>query len=192
MNQYEPVLPLQDLPFNQWWFHNYIDKPPAPGKIMNLPAGGTYHGQVACNKAWTTYNPEGTTAEYACDDNKPDSGTGAMHTTDKMGDPNPKDVKGCGLSIAYESDVHKLKPEDFTVISVSHSPITTSQWGERADDRSPTTALGRRMSISISLQIYPHVPKGDVIVLGDGYTRRMEEVLRCTNWGTDVMSLELL
>jgi hypothetical protein len=88
---------------------------------MNLPAGGTYHGQVACNKAWTTYNPQGTTAEYACDDNKPDSGTGAMHTTDKMGDPNPKDVKGCGLSIAYESDVHKLKPEDFTVISVSHS-----------------------------------------------------------------------
>jgi len=48
------------------------------------------------------------------------------------------------------------------------------------------------MSISISPQIYPHVPKEDVIVLGDGYTRRMEEVLRCTNWGIDVMSLELL
>jgi hypothetical protein len=87
---------------------------------MNLPAGGTYHGQVACNKAWTKYgvDPKMTNSEYACDDDKPGSGTGAMHTTDRMGTPNPKDVKGCGLSIAYESDVHKLKPEDFTVISV--------------------------------------------------------------------------
>jgi hypothetical protein len=59
-----------------------------------------------------------TSAEYACDDNKPGSGTGAMHTTDKMGTSNPTDVKGCGLSIAYESDVTKLKPEDFTVVSV--------------------------------------------------------------------------
>jgi hypothetical protein len=190
VNQYQPVLPLENLPFNQWWFHNYIDKPPAPGKIMNLPAGGTYHGQVACNKAWTTYNPQGTTAEYACDDNKPSSGTGAMHTTDKMGDPNPKDVKGCGLSIAYESDVHKLKPEDFTVISVCHSYITNRV--ERADDRSHTTALGRRMSISISPRIYPHAPREVVIVLGDGSTRRMEEVLRCINWDIGVMSLELL
>lgn len=41
-----------------------------------------------------------------------------MHTTDKMGSSNPTDVKGCGLAIAYESDVSKLKPEDFTVISV--------------------------------------------------------------------------
>ena len=101
---------------------------------MNLPAGGTYHGQVACNKAWTTYGSESTktSAEFACDDDKPGSGTGAMHTTDKMGDPNPKDVKGCGLSIAYESDVHKLKPEDFTVISVSR--FFSGCWGKKADD----------------------------------------------------------
>jgi hypothetical protein len=120
-NQYQPVLPLEHLPLNQWWFHNYIDKPPAPGKIMHLPAGGTYHGQVACNKAWTSYgnNPDMTSAEYACDDNKPGSGTGAMHTTDEMGSTDLKDVKGCALSIAYESDVTKLKPEDFTVVSVS-------------------------------------------------------------------------
>lgn len=88
---------------------------------MQLPAGGTYHGQVACNKAFTRYgqNDYQQTGEYACDDNKPDSGTGAMHTTDEMGSSNPTDVKGCGLAIAYESDVNKLKPEDFTVISVS-------------------------------------------------------------------------
>jgi len=126
INQYEPVLPLEHLPLNQWWFHNYVNRPPAPGKIMNLPAGGTYHGQVACNKAWTKYgvDPKMTSAEYACDDDKPGSGTGAMHTTDSFGTPNPQDVKGCGLSIAYEADVHKLKPEDFTVISVRSCIIT--------------------------------------------------------------------
>ena len=54
------------------------------------------------------------------------------------------------------------------------------------------SAHGRRMSISISPQIYLLAPKEDVIVLGDGYTRRMEEVLRCINWDTGVMSPELL
>ena len=63
---------------------------------------------------------------------------------------------------------------------------------ERADDRSIMSAHGRRMSISISPQIYLLAPKEDVIVLGDGYTRRMEEVLRCINWDTGVMSPELL
>lgn len=43
------------------------------------------------------------------------------------------------------------------------------------------------MSISIFPQIYPLVPKEDVIVLGVGSTRKMEEVLRCTSWVIDVM-----
>jgi hypothetical protein len=120
VNQYDPVLPLDHLSLDQWWFHGYANQPPAEGKMMLLPAGGTYHGQVACNKAWTKYGVDikMTSAEYACDDDKANSGTGAMHTTDRMGSTNPTDVKGCGLSIAYESDVTKLKPEDFTVVSV--------------------------------------------------------------------------
>lgn len=61
----------------------------------------------------------------------------------------------------------------------------------RADDRLHTTVHGRRMSISISRQTYLHVLKEDVIVPGDGSTRRMEEVLRCINWDTGVMSREL-
>jgi len=147
---------------------------------MNLPAGGTYHGQVACNKAWTTYgvDPKMTSAEYACDDDKPNSGTGAMHTTDTFGTPNPQDVKGCGLSIAYEADVHKLKPEDFTVISVCKL-FSLDPWWKGADDRSHTIAPGRRMSISISPQIYLHVPKEAVIVPGAGFIRKMEGVPRC-------------
>jgi len=51
-------------------------------------------------------------------------------------------------------------------------------------------ALGRRMSISISPPIYLRVPKEDVIVLGDGCTRRMEVVLRCISLDIGVMSRE--
>jgi hypothetical protein len=80
---------------------------------MNLPSGGVYHGQVACNKAQTTYGVSAGT-DYACDL------IGPLHTTDNFGTSAPKDVKGCGLAIAYESDVTKIKPEDFAVISVNY------------------------------------------------------------------------
>lgn len=97
------------LPFSQWWFHGYVNKPPAAGKFMNLPSGGTYHGQVACNKALTSYgqNVWQRTGEYACDN------SGPLHTTDQLGSSNPTDVTGCGIAIAYESDVTKVGRVDF-------------------------------------------------------------------------------
>ncbi|KAI9639795.1 uncharacterized protein MKK02DRAFT_4463, partial [Dioszegia hungarica] len=126
VNQYQPVEPLADLPFSSWWFHGYINRPPAPGKMMNLPSGGTYHGQVACNKALTTLGgtPEQRNGIYACEGDDPNiGGIGAMHTDDKWNTPvsQLKDVKGCGLSIAYKSDPFALQPEDFTVISTNYT-----------------------------------------------------------------------
>ncbi|KAK6910123.1 hypothetical protein I203_104154 [Kwoniella mangroviensis CBS 8507] len=135
-NQSEPVLPLMHLPFNEWWFHGYIDKPPADGKIMNLPSGGTYHGQVACNKALTSYgqNDYQQTGIYACDGDGATGGIGAMHTSDQWASPDPKDVKGCGIAIAYESDVNKIQPADFTVISVNY----TCPWFKNVDFQIPS------------------------------------------------------
>ncbi|WWC94154.1 hypothetical protein V866_000993 [Kwoniella sp. B9012] len=135
-NQSEPVLPLMHLPFSEWWFHGYIDKPPADGKIMNLPSGGTYHGQVACNKALTSYgqNDYQQTGIYACDGDGATGGIGAMHTSDQWASPDPKDVKGCGIAIAYESDVKKIQPEDFTVISVNY----TCPWFKHVDFQIPS------------------------------------------------------
>jgi hypothetical protein len=52
-------------------------------------------------------------------------------------------------------------------------------------------ALGRKMSISISPLIYLHVLKEGVIAVGDGFIRRMEEVLRCINWDIGVKLPEL-
>ncbi|WVQ99392.1 hypothetical protein IAU59_006525 [Kwoniella sp. CBS 9459] len=134
-NQSEPVLPLMHLPFNEWWFHGYINKPPQEGKIMELPSGGTYHGQVACNKALTTYgqNDYQQTGIYACDGDGPTGGIGAMHTTDQWNSPDPKDVKGCAIGIAYQSDVTKIQPKDFTVISVNY----TCPWFKHVDFQIP-------------------------------------------------------
>ena len=32
-------------------------------------------------------------------------------------------MKGCALAITYESDVTKVKPEDFTIFSVNHTCV---------------------------------------------------------------------
>lgn len=135
-NQSEPVLPLMDLTFDQWWFHGYKNKPPAPGKFMTLPSGGTYKGQVACNKALTSYgqNDYQQTGIYACDgDDNAKGGIGAMHTSDQWGSSDPKDVKGCGLSIAYTSDENSVQPEDFAVISTNW----TCPWFKHVDFQIP-------------------------------------------------------
>lgn len=124
-----------DLTFDQWWFHGYIDKSPANNSIMELPAGGTYHGQVACNKALTLYgqNPAQQTGIFACDGAGPSGGIGAMHTSDAWKSPDPQDVKGCAIGIAYESNVTKIQPEDFTVISVNY----TCPWKKQIEFQIP-------------------------------------------------------
>lgn len=126
-NQYLPVDPLMNLPMSQWWFHGYINTPPPAGAYMTLPAGGTYHGQVACNKDFTSYGLNENGTEWACDS------IGPLHTADAYGSPNPTDVKGCGLAIAYESDVTKIQPEDFAMISVNY----TCPWKKDVDLQIP-------------------------------------------------------
>ena len=39
-NEWDPVQPLMHLPFSQWWFHGYMNTPPADGRFMTLPSGG--------------------------------------------------------------------------------------------------------------------------------------------------------
>jgi hypothetical protein len=56
-----------------------------------------------------------------------------MHTIDTWGDSNPKNVKGTSIAIAYESDINKVTPEQFAVISVNY----TSPWFQQTDYRIP-------------------------------------------------------
>lgn len=96
---------------------------------MELPAGGTFIGEISCNKGHTSFGGNRNETHeppplMACLEPGDDGNMGALHATDRFPGPSygqSKSVKGTGLAIAYESDVWKLKPEDFVVISVNHS-----------------------------------------------------------------------
>lgn len=45
-----PVVPLQNLKFDQWWYHNHLDYPPHAGDVFDLPAGQTVTTELACDK----------------------------------------------------------------------------------------------------------------------------------------------
>ncbi|KAI0648926.1 hypothetical protein C8Q79DRAFT_905062 [Trametes meyenii] len=113
-----PVVPLMDMPFQQWWFHNHLAYPPNPGDIFELPAGKPATAELACNRGATSFfaGSEGGDIRSG-DDPCPGSPPAEYHTT------GIDDVKGCALAIAYESDVSKIQPEDFAVFSVNQTCV---------------------------------------------------------------------
>ncbi|KAL1949696.1 hypothetical protein VTO73DRAFT_8577 [Trametes versicolor] len=113
-----PVAPLQNMPFDQWWFHGHLDFPPNAGDVFELPAGQAATSEIACNKGATTLfaSSEGGDIQSG-DDVCPGSPPSEYHTT------GVDDVKGCALAIAYEPDVRKIKPEDFVVFSVNQTCV---------------------------------------------------------------------
>ncbi|TFK91418.1 hypothetical protein K466DRAFT_323337 [Polyporus arcularius HHB13444] len=122
-----PVAPLQGYTFEQWWFHGHTKYPPAPGQFFELPAGQAATAELACDKSHTSsfaskIEDHGTDLQRG-NDPCPTDGVPfpnpAMHTT------GFNDLKGCALAIAYESDVSKIKPEDFTVFSINQTCVWT-------------------------------------------------------------------
>ncbi|EIM90957.1 uncharacterized protein STEHIDRAFT_152641 [Stereum hirsutum FP-91666 SS1] len=114
-----PQDPLIQLPFSQWWFHGFLSSPPNDGDYMDLPAGGTIHSEIACDKGYTSwYNTSagGDTRsqdqpDYPC----PGQPLSQFHTT------GINDLGGCALAIAYNSDANSVKPEDFAVFSANQT-----------------------------------------------------------------------
>ncbi|KAH7904207.1 hypothetical protein BJ138DRAFT_950191 [Hygrophoropsis aurantiaca] len=115
-----PVAPLMAMNFSQWWFHGHLAYPPHPTDIFALPAGQRATAEIACNKGATSYfaSSEGGDVR-AGNDVCPGSPTSEYHTT------GLSDVKGCGLAIAYKSDVASVQPADFTVFSVNQTCVWT-------------------------------------------------------------------
>ncbi|KDQ15932.1 hypothetical protein BOTBODRAFT_65213 [Botryobasidium botryosum FD-172 SS1] len=115
-----PVAPLQNFTFEQWWFHGHLDHPPHSEDVFELPAGGTAHTEIACDKGATSFfasNPGGDVRQgnNPC----PNSPMAQYHTN------GINDLTGCGLAIAYKSDVKDVQPEDFTIFSVNHTCVWT-------------------------------------------------------------------
>lgn len=115
-----PVAPLTNYTFDQWWFHGHLDHPPNAGDFFELPVGKPATTEIACNKGATTWFNSSEGGDIRQGDSPcPNSDPSAYHTK------GIDDVKGCALAIAYESDVTKIQPEDFTVFSINQTCVWT-------------------------------------------------------------------
>jgi hypothetical protein len=130
--------PQEHLSFNEWWFHGQINNPPDEGVFLEVPNGGKMPAQVASNRAFTKfpeygveYDDELDTLHLRAEDGRMMAGLavdGSIHIDtgiDRYGMPvaETRDVRGCGFSIAYNSNPHALKPEGFAVISTNHKCV---------------------------------------------------------------------
>ncbi|KAF8237042.1 hypothetical protein L208DRAFT_1450785 [Tricholoma matsutake] len=127
-NANEAVQPLWNLTENEWWMHhvNKCDQfPPAPGDILNLPAGGNFTVEIAANRAFTTLSYEGRyTSNWGDGQNHPSDynnpnciGAPNMHTQ------NRSMAAGTAFAISYQSDLAKVTQENLVVFTVRyHTP----------------------------------------------------------------------
>jgi hypothetical protein len=116
------VNPLEDLSFNDWWWHGgkSVNDPPPANAITQIPAGGTIDFEIGTNKAFTTmgrglWHSPGKTSRVPPD---PWANTGSEWPSN-LHSPKRSDVAGCALGIAYKSNMRDINPEDFVIFSVA-------------------------------------------------------------------------
>lgn len=116
-----PQDPLMNLNFDQWWFHGHLDHPPHPEDIKQMPVGEPSILEISCDKDATSSWPSGPGGDQR-DKNNPDYPCPGQPTT-QFHTNGINDLGGCALAVAYESDVNKIKPEDFVIFSVNHTCV---------------------------------------------------------------------
>lgn len=123
-----PVVPLMDMTFDQWWWHGHLSYPPNDGDFLELPAGGTLHSEIACDKGATSMFASSPGGDIQDGNNPcPGSPTTAFHAN------NEADVRGCALAITYQSDASSVKPEDFVVFTTNQTCV----WNRFTDFQVP-------------------------------------------------------
>jgi hypothetical protein len=116
-----PQDPLMNLPFNQWWFRGYLNLPPHPNDIMQLPVGQKAMTELSCDKDATSWWPSGPGGNQQ-DPNNPDYPCPGQPTT-QFHTNGINDLGGCALAVAYKSNANDTQPEDFVVFSVNHTCV---------------------------------------------------------------------
>ena len=126
-----PVVPIKNMNFTEWWFHNHLAYPPNVGDIFELPAGQPATAEIACNKGATSFfaSADGGDIRNASNPNDvcPGSPSTEYHTN------GIADLEGCSLAIAYKNDSAAVQPEDFTVFSVNQTCV----WNRLTDFQVP-------------------------------------------------------
>lgn len=124
------VDPLFQMTKAQYWFQSYAgcpNFPPPADTFLELPAGGSFTGEMAHNRAFTTMSYKGSqTSEwpdgkdhpkdwhYAGNDPDPSvcpSENGAMHAK------NENHAAGSAFAISYNSDISAVTLENLVVFS---------------------------------------------------------------------------
>jgi len=109
------------MTFAQWWAHGHLPWPPHPDDVFEFPVGEKSMMEISCDKGATdfyTTSPNGdardlNNPDWPC----PNSNSSQFHTT------GLSDVKGCGLSVAYKSDINDTQPGDYTIFTVNHTCV---------------------------------------------------------------------
>jgi len=124
------VHPIYQQSFDDFWFQKYsgcLNAPPATGQFLELPAGGSYTGELAHNRAFTTYSyngrlatdwPDGQnhTEPWVSTPDAPDPGClsdGAQHTN------NQSTAAGTAIAISYNSNIEDVTPENLVVFTIT-------------------------------------------------------------------------
>lgn len=118
-----PIREMDSWGVDQWFKKGFENDEPAPGQFLPIVSGGSSVFELSCQRAFTTQrknHPNPNPEKYACNN------AGALHTANQYGKPTNRDLfGGTYIAISYTNDIHALKPEDMTIISVNwNSPWT--------------------------------------------------------------------
>ncbi|KIN97736.1 hypothetical protein M404DRAFT_888845 [Pisolithus tinctorius Marx 270] len=133
-NTNDAVNPLWDLAQSDYWFHhvNNCDQfPPAPGDVLELPAGGSFTVEIAGNRGVTSYSFNG---EYATEWTDGQNHTGSTDVLTQatyssegcVVDPNIHTqnetmASGTAFAISYNSELSQVTLDNLVVFSVLYN-----------------------------------------------------------------------
>ncbi|KAF5318169.1 hypothetical protein D9619_012136 [Psilocybe cf. subviscida] len=128
LNSYAIVSPLYQLAFKDWWFHavnGCKNFPPTDGKVLEIPAGGSFIAEIASNRAKTTlsYNGRDTSAWPDGNTYPEDYNVPSCIISPNMHAQNQSRAAGTAFAISYQSDINAVTPDNLVVFSVAyHTP----------------------------------------------------------------------
>ncbi|KAF6758555.1 hypothetical protein DFP72DRAFT_1105363 [Ephemerocybe angulata] len=122
LNSYDIVTPLYQLPFRDWWC-TATSSPPAAGKYIDLPAGGSFKIEIASNRAKTELSYGGRdTSEWPDGQSYPqDYHDAGCITSPNMHAQDQSRAAGTAFAISYHSDIKDVTPENLVVFSVRYN-----------------------------------------------------------------------
>ncbi|GAA5870458.1 hypothetical protein JCM1840_004729 [Sporobolomyces johnsonii] len=116
-NQVAPLGPGLDL--DSWWFRGPVvrDAPPGDGEVAELPAGGNFTLEIACDIALTTDGGGDPDSTMACD------APGPYHADPDAETVNYDLLAGCALGIADVTDINEATLDNFVIFSVQQECV---------------------------------------------------------------------